>query len=131
MPEHTETIRVRYGETDQMGVVYHANYLLYFETARTELLRSSGVAYRELEEQGIFLVVTEAACQYRAPARYDEVLRITARVGGVGKARVRFDYVVRGADGRLLTEGHTELASVDRDKRPVRLPPEVLRCLQP
>jgi len=131
MPEHTESIRVRYGETDQMGVVYHANYLLYFETARTELLRASGVAYSELEKQGVFLVVTEAACRYRSPALYDEVLRITARVGSLGKARVRFDYVVRGADGRLLTEGHTELASVDRDKRPVRLPDDVVRRLTP
>ena len=131
MPEHSETIRVRYGETDQMGVVYHSNYLHYFEVARTELLRTAGVAYSDLEKQGIFLVVTEAACRYRAPALYDELLRITARVSQLGKARVRFDYEVRNPAGRLLTEGHTELASVDRDKNPVRLPEDVVRRLSP
>ncbi len=129
MVEHTLTVRVRYGETDQMGVVYHANYLLYFETGRTELLRAAGVAYSELEKKGLFLVVTEASCRYRAAARYDDLLRVTTRVAGVGKARVRFEYEVHGPDGNLLTEGHTELAAVDRAKSPVRLPEEIVRRL--
>ena len=129
MIEHSISVRVRYGETDQMGVVYHANYLLYFELARTELLRAAGVAYSDLEKQGLFLVVTEASCRYRAAARYDDLLKVTTRVTTVGKARIRFDYEVQGPAGDLLTEGHTELASVDRDKSPIRLPGEIVRRL--
>lgn len=125
MRTHTHTLRVRYGETDQMGVVYHANYLLYFETGRTELMRAAGLAYRELEERGVFLVVTETACRHRAAARYDEELRVVTTVDRVGKATVRFRYEVFGPSGTLLADGHTELASVDRAKNPVRLPGEV------
>ena len=126
MIEHSITVRVRYGETDQMGVVYHANYLLYFESARTELLRAAGVAYRDLEKEGLFLVVTEASCRYRAAAHYDELLTVACRVAGIGKARIRFEYDVRGPGGELLTEGHTELATVDSAKRPIRMPEDLL-----
>lgn len=131
MIEHAITVRVRYGETDQMGVVYHANYLLYFELARTELLRTAGVAYRELEKKGLFLVVTEASCHYLAAARYDDLLTVACRVSSVGKVRIRFDYSVQGPAGERLTEGHTELAAVDREKRPVRIPEDVLGRLRP
>jgi acyl-CoA thioester hydrolase len=122
--EHTVAVRVRYGETDQMGVVYHPNYFLYFETGRTELMRTSGVTYSEMEQSGVFLVVTEAFCRYRSAARYDQELRIVTRVDEVGKARIRFSHRVLGPDGTLLAEGHTELASVDRSKSPVRMPRE-------
>jgi len=122
MIEHTVTVRVRYGETDQMGVVYHPNYLLYFETGRTELMRAAGVTYSEMEKSGIFLVVTETACRYRAAAKYDQELRIVTKIDAVGKATIRFSYRVLGPDGTLLAEGHTELASVDGSKNPVRLP---------
>lgn len=125
MRTHTHSLRVRYGETDQMGLVYHANYLLYFETGRTELMRAAGLAYRELEERGVYLVVTETACRHRAPARYDEELRIVTSVDRLGKATVRFRYEILGPSGTLLAEGHTELASVDRAKNPVRLPADV------
>jgi acyl-CoA thioester hydrolase len=127
--EHTVTVRVRYGETDQMGVVYHPNYLLYFETGRTELMRSAGVTYSEMEKEGVFLVVTEAACRYRAAARYDQELRVVTRVDEVGKARIRFSYRVLGPAGALLAEGHTELASVDQAKNPVRMPPKISEVL--
>jgi len=123
--EHRVTVRVRYGETDQMGVVYHPNYFLYFETGRTELMRASGVVYSELEKSGVFLVVTQASCRYRAAARYDQELTILTRVDEVRKATVTFSYRVLGPGGGLLAEGSTELASVDRDKSPVRLPKEV------
>ena len=123
--EHSVRIRVRYGETDQMGVVYHPNYLLYFETGRTELLRASGVAYSELEQSGVFLVVTEASCRYRAAARYDQELTILTRIDEVRKVTIRFSYRVLGPGGGLLAEGSTELASVDRHKNPIRLPKEV------
>jgi acyl-CoA thioester hydrolase len=129
MTEHSVTVRVRYGETDQMGVVYHPNYLLYFETGRTELMRAAGVAYSELEKSGVCLVVTEASCRYRAAARYDQELKILTKVDQVGKARVRFSYRVIGPDGALLAEGHTELASVDAAKNPVRLPRNVADLL--
>lgn len=127
--EHSVRVRVRYGETDQMGVVYHPNYFLYFETGRTELLRAAGVVYSELEKSGVFLVVTEASCRYRAAARYDQELKIATRVDEVGKARVRFSYRVLGPEGSLLAEGHTELAAVDAAKNPVRLPREVAELL--
>ena len=127
--EHTVTVRVRYGETDQMGVVYHPNYLLYFETGRTELMRASGVTYSEMEKSGVFLVVTEASCKYRAAARYDQELRVVTKIDEVGKARIRFSYHVLGPDGTLMAEGHTELASVDKAKSPVRMPAEVSELL--
>ena len=124
--EHTVTARVRYGETDQMGVVYHANYLSFFEVARTELIRLRGVAYSALEEGGLRLMVTEAAMQYHSPGRYDDVLAITTRLAESGPARVRFDYEVRreGEEDVLVT-GHTVLASIGEDGRPCRLPAEL------
>jgi acyl-CoA thioester hydrolase len=125
MRTYSLTLRVRYGETDQMGVVYHANYLHYFEMGRTELMREAGVAYRELEARGIYLVVTESAIRHRAPARYDEELRVVTTVDRVGRATVRFRYEIHGPAGTLLAEGHTELASVDASKKPVRLPEEI------
>jgi acyl-CoA thioester hydrolase len=129
VPDHTVTVRVRYGETDQMGVVYHPNYFLYFETGRTELLREAGIAYRDLERSGVFLVVTEASCSYRSAARYDEELTILTRVDHVGKATIGFSYRVLGPGDRLLAEGRTVLASVDAAKSPVRLPRPVTELL--
>jgi len=127
--EHSVTVRVRYGETDQMGVVYHPNYLLYFETGRTELMRASGIAYSDLEKTGVYLVVTQASCTYRAAARYDEELKILTKVDQVGKATVKFSYRVLGPSGTLLAVGSTELASVDASKNPVRLPKAVAELL--
>ena len=124
--EHTVTARVRYGETDQMGVVYHANYLAFFEIARTELIRRRGVVYSSLEEGGLRLMVTEAGLQYHSPGRYDDVLAITARLAGSGPARVRFDYEVRReGEEEVLVTGHTVLASIGADDRPCRLPSEL------
>ena len=124
--EHTVTARVRYGETDQMGVVYHANYLSFFEVARTELIRLRGVAYSALEEGGLRLMVTEAAMQYHSPGRYDDVLAITTRLAESGPARVRFDYEVRReGEEEVLVSGHTVLASIGEDGRPCRLPAEL------
>ena len=124
--EHTVTARVRYGETDQMGVVYHANYLSFFEVARTELIRLRGVAYSALEEGGLRLMVTEAAMQYPSPGRYDDVLAITTRLAESGPARVRFDYEVRReGEEEVLVTGHTGRASIGEDGRPCRLPAEL------
>ena len=124
--EHKVKARVRYGETDQMGVVYHANYLSFFEIARTELIRLRGVAYSSLEEGGLRLMVTEAAMQYHSPGRYDDVLDITARLSESGPARVRFDYEVRrDGEDEVLVTGHTVLASIAEDGRPCRMPTEL------
>ena len=124
--EHKVKARVRYGETAQMGVVYHANYLSFFEIARTELIRLRGVAYSSLEEGGLRLMVTEAAMQYHSPGRYDDVLAITARLSESGPARVRFDYEVRrDGEDEVLVTGHTVLASIAEDGRPCRMPTEL------
>jgi len=124
--EHVTTIRVRYAETDRQGVVYHGHYFTYFEVARTELLRAHGVRYRDLEERGILLVVTEAACRYRASAAYDEEIRVAVRVTSHSAVRMVFAYVVtRAVDGAVLAEGETTLACLDRAGRPRRLPDEL------
>jgi acyl-CoA thioester hydrolase len=115
-------IRVRYAETDRMGLLHHANYLVYFEQGRTELLRGRGVAYRELEDQGYLLVLTKIEVRYKAPARYDDLL--TLRTSVVRTTAVRIDHryeVLR--DGQLLAEGNSTLACVDREGRVQALPP--------
>ncbi len=112
-----------------MGVVYHSNYLLYFEMGRTELMRAAGLAYSELERRGFFLAVTQAHMNYKASARYDVELTIRTRVAEVGKASVRFDYEVVGPGGVLLCDGYTELACVDRDQKVMRLPGDVVERL--
>ena len=120
---HETTVRVRYGEVDRMGVVYHANYLPYFEEGRTEFLRSLGHSYRAVEEGGVLLVVADAGLKFLRPARYDDVLRVRTRLASVGGVRLLFTYEVdRPADGTLCALGHTTLAATDREGRPVRLP---------
>jgi len=128
-PESESRLRVRYAETDQMGVVYHANYLVYMEEGRTRWMEARGCSYAELERQGWALVVRKAELRFRAPARYDEELLVRTAVERVGGASVRFVYeIVRRADSVLLAEGMTELACVDRrdgGSRPAMLPEEV------
>ena len=126
------TIRVRYGETDQMGVVYHANYLVYMEEGRTRLMAALGCSYAELERSGVGLVVRKADLRYRSPARYDDELRIETRVERVGGASVRFRYdIALAKDGTRVCEGSTELACVDLGDpgRPVQMIPERVREL--
>lgn len=126
-PSITWPVRVRYAETDGMGVLHHANYFVYFEEARTECLRQSGISYRDLEAKGVYLVVAQASCKYRAPARYDDVLLIHTTVERVTAARIEHSYrVIRQADGALLAEAATTLACVDAEGR-LQPIPEVLR----
>jgi acyl-CoA thioester hydrolase len=123
----TSRVRVRYAETDRMGVVYYANYFVWFEIARTDLLRHSGWSYRDMETDGFALPVTEAHCVYRQSARYDDELDI--RTSGVllSPVRVRFDYhVLRAADQAVLADGHTVHASLDSNGKPRRLPERVV-----
>jgi|SRR5262245_13325101 len=114
-------IRVRYAETDKMGLLHHANYLVYFEQARTELLRTQGLTYREMEDQGFFLVITNVEVRFKSPARYDDVLTIKATVARTTPIRIEHTYEVT-CDGRAIAEGKTTLACVDRDGKLQALP---------
>jgi acyl-CoA thioester hydrolase len=127
--EHAHAVRVRYADSDQMGVAYYANYLVWFEVGRTEWLRARGYAYRSLESEGVFLPVTEASCRYHAPSRYDDLVWIVTRVGRLGRTIVRFDYRILKEDGTLAAEGHTEHCFLSREGRPVRAPEPVARVL--
>ena len=130
MPSSVTTLRVRYAETDKMGVVYYANYLVWFEVGRTDLLRDSGWSYREIEADGYMLPVLEAACAYLQPARYDDELDVRTMGTLLSPVRVKFTYeVVRRADGVVLATGHTVHASIDRGGRPCRLPDRVRELL--
>jgi len=123
-------LRARYADTDRMGVVYYANYLVWFEVARTEWLRATGWSYREMEHDGVALPVIEAHCEYRQPAQYDDEVDVAAHATLVTPVRVRFDYeVTRAADGRLAAVGYTVHAAVGADGRPRRLPARVVEML--
>jgi acyl-CoA thioester hydrolase len=118
-------IRVRYQETDQMGVVYYANYLVWFEVARTDFFRSIGLDYRELEEKKkIYLPVVEASCRYRVPLKYDDMVTVSAQLLSVKRARLTFGYEVK-CRSRLCATGTTEHAFVNREGSPIPIPPEI------
>ena len=119
--EHEIEVRVRYQETDPMGLLYHANYFTYFEIGRTELLRAGGGNYRKMEEEGLFVVVVRADCRFHRPARYDDLLKIRTTVSRVTPAKIQHEYQVL-RDGETLAVGHTTLAIVDRDGRVRRVP---------
>jgi acyl-CoA thioester hydrolase len=124
---HRHCIRVRFGETDAMGVVYYGNYLTYFEVGRVEYLRASGTEYRALEEAKISAAVTAAQVRYAAPARFDDELTICTRVAEMGKVRFKFEYEIwREADHTLIVSGSTDHALLHHETlRPVRLPDEI------
>ena len=113
--------RVPYADTDQMGMVYYANYLIYFERLRNELIRVGGRSYRQWEEEGINLPVIEAQCEYFHPARYDDIITITGRVAWAKKVRIRIDCEVRRGD-KLLARGYTVHACINREGKPLRIP---------
>lgn len=124
-------VRVIYGDTDQMGMVYYANYLRYFEVGRNEYLRAAGANYRAFEQtHGLYLPVVEAHVQYKRPARYDDELRILAGLLPVGAASARFQYEIRRRpDDELLAAGHTVHACITAEGRVVRIPPEMREAL--
>ena len=131
-PVSETLVRVNYSETDQMGVVYHARYLVWLDVARTEHLRRSGMSYRELEAEGLRLAVSELAVRYRQPARYDDPIRIRCWVRDVASRRVDFGYSVEHAeDGRLLATASTSLLALDASMALTRLPDRVRRMLNP
>ena len=122
MPESDEiTIRVRYYETDRMGLLHHANYVVYFEAGRVELLRKRGLTYRAMEDAGHLLVMVEIGCKFKRPAYFDDLLTLRTVVEKVTHVKIVHRYEVR-RDGLLLAEGHSTLACVDREGRPQALP---------
>jgi acyl-CoA thioester hydrolase len=124
-------VRVNYSETDQMGVVYHARYLVWLDIARTEHLRLSGMSYRDLEVAGLRLAVAEVALRYRQSARFDDLVRVRCWVRDLASRRVEFGYAVEHADdGRLLVTAVTALFALDAAMRPTRLPVAVRQALR-
>ena len=123
------TARVRYAETDQMGMVYHANYYVYFEVGRVEHMRQLGVAYKEMELQDdSYIVVAESQCRYRRSARYDDLLRIRTRVAESRRRTIRFAYeIVNNATGEFLATGETLHVVCNKDGRPKALPEKYRR----
>jgi len=125
-PRSISRVRVRYAETDNMGVVYYANYLVWFEVGRTDLMRNNGCTYRDMEADGFSLPVTEAQCEYKQSAKYDDEVEIRTDASLMSAVRVQFTYeVVRASDNVLLATGHTVHAVLGRDGRPRRLPEHV------
>ena len=126
MSEARSRVRVRYAETDQMGIVYYANYLVWFEVGRTDWLRETGWSYRDMEADGYSLPVIEARCTYHESARYDEELEVRTTSTLESPIRIQFLYeVVRATDGAKLASGMTMHAALDRSGRPRRLPDRV------
>lgn len=124
MAPHEHRLRVRYAETDQMGVAHHASYLVYFEEARTRMMASLGCSYAELESAGYGLPVRRVELRYRSSARYDEELAVLTRLGELRPASIRFEYEIRScAEQRLVATGWTELACVDLRSAPRRIVP--------
>lgn len=125
---HETTIRVRYAETDAMGIVHHANYLVWFEIGRSELCRDKGFSYKQMEdEENALMVVAESYCRYKSPAYYEDVLTIRTQVGELRSRSLRFIYeVYRASDDTMIAEGETLHLVTDRNRK-VRSVPETYR----
>lgn len=129
--EFTWEVRVRYADTDQMGVVYYANYFVWLEIARTEFLRSLGVDYCNIEkEKQLALPVIEAYCKYKAPARYDDIIVVKTVASQVKNSGLRFDYkLINKESGILLAEANTAHVFIDNERKPVRIPDKIRSLL--
>lgn len=127
--EHTFELRVRYDETDPMGLVHHSNYLKYFEIGRTELLRASGGSYRDMEAAGQLVVVVRVDCRYKSPARYDDLIQIHTAVSKVTNAKIMHHYTIRRGE-TVLVEADVTLAVIDRNGRIQPVPDELLQSYQ-
>ena len=129
-PQSVSRVRVRYAETDQMGVVYYAHYFVWFEVGRTDWLRATGWSYRDMETDGYALPVIDAQCTYRESAKYDDDIEVRTLGALVSPVRVQFSYeIVRPLDNVMLATGTTVHAALDRNGRPCRLPERVRRLL--
>ena len=131
-PFYCETqIRVRYGETDKMGIVYHGNYAQYFEIGRTEWLRNFGISYKQMEDDGIMLPVISLTINYKRSARYDELIKVKTELKKKPTAKIEFDYEITNEMGEILTTGNSVLVFMDMAKnRPTRCPQYILDQLQ-
>jgi acyl-CoA thioester hydrolase len=130
-PAHDLELRVRYAETDQMGVVYHANYLVWCEMGRTDFIRRCGVSYAEMERSGISLAVSELSARYHAAAHYDDIIRVRTSLGEVRSRMISFDYLISNAStDKRLVSAQTTLISLDRSGKPIALPAELRRLLR-
>lgn len=117
---------MRYAETDQMGVVYHANYLVWCEVGRTDFIRTRGMSYADIERAGVGLAVSEVSCRFHGAARYDDLIRVRTTLADVRSRSITFDYVItRADDGAKLVTARTALVSIDPKGKPVALPPGV------
>lgn len=128
--QHVSEFRVRYAETDQMGVVYHSNYLVWCEIGRTDFIRTLGGSYAELERGGTALAVVEAHLRFMRPARYDEIIRVATRVTEVRTRVVRFDYEISTELGGTLATAYTTLVGMTREGRSATLPTELRQALE-
>jgi acyl-CoA thioester hydrolase len=125
-------VRVRYAETDQMGVVYHANHFIWFEIGRVDLMRKLGFTYRDMErDHGCFIPVVDARCRYKGPARYDDELIVRTHLKNVRSSVIHFGYeLVRAGDGELLAEGETTHMIMNAKMKAAPLPPHILKVFQ-
>lgn len=122
MIEHKHTVRVIYADTDAMGVVYHTNYIKWFEAGRSELLRSIGYPYSQMEAEGVMLPVADCYCKYKLPAVYDDLLEVTSKISEMKAATITLEYEIRrSSTGELLVTGWTKHAITDTSFKPVRL----------
>lgn len=126
MKEHQIQVRVRYSETDQMSVVYHGNYVPYFEMGRVEWLRNKGISYKSLEESGIALPIVSMTINYKKPARYDDLLTVITKFKGQSSVKVEFDCEIRNENNELLTTAHFLLVFVDVNLGKAILPPQYI-----
>ncbi len=126
-------VRIAYADTDRMGIIYYANYLVLFERGRTEFLRSLGLRYRDLEEkQRLFMPAMDAQVEYLAPGRYDDLIRVRTFISELGGAHVTFRYEIREAEtDQLIARGHTKHAVVNLLWKPTRLPADLRQLLEP
>lgn len=123
-------IRVRYGETDQMGVVHHGNYALYLEMGRTEWLRKKGISYKEMEDDGVMLPVISMRLNFKKSAVYDEVVKVKTQLKNTPSVRIEFDYEITNQAGDILVTANTELAFINmKTKRPMKCPDYILEKL--
>jgi len=131
MEKHEILVRVRYAETDQMGVVYHGNYAQFFEMGRVEWLRNKGISYKELEKSGVMLPVVSLAMNYKKPAYYDDELTVVTILKYLGGVKIEFDYDIINQNGELLTTANSVLVFVDtKTKRPISVPQDLEKLLR-
>jgi acyl-CoA thioester hydrolase len=122
--------KVRYAETDAMGIAHHSNYVIWLEMGRVDFLEQIGIPYSEVERRGVYLVVTNVGVKYRRPARFDDEIILTTRLSALKSRLVRFDYALETPDGGLLAEGFSEHIATDLEKRSVPIPHHLREALE-